>query len=63
MPINVELTLHQLADVLSKLTPDEFEALMEILDQQNLKARWEVVKQELAEGAWVSEEEIFADLD
>jgi hypothetical protein len=63
MPATVKLTLNQLAEVLGNLSSDEAQTLLEIIDRQNLKARWEMAKQEFAEGKLISEEELFQDLD
>ena len=63
MSITVDLTVEQLVDLLSKLTPGEAETLIETLERRNLTARWEQVKREVAEGRLVTEEELFADLD
>jgi hypothetical protein len=63
MSITVDLTVEQLVDLLSKLTPGEAETLIETLERRNLIARWEQIKREVAEGRLVTEEELFADLD
>ena len=63
MPATVKLTLSQLAEVLGNLSPDEAQTLLEIIDRQNLKTRWEIAKRELAEGKLISKEELFQDLD
>jgi|Deesub1362B_J571_1020462.scaffolds.fasta_scaffold53623_2 hypothetical protein len=63
MPAIVKLTLNQLAEVLGNLSPDEAQTLLEIIDMRNLEARWEIAKQEYAEGKLISEEELFQDLD
>jgi len=63
MPATVKLTLNQLAEVLGNLSPDEAQTLLEIIDRQNLKTRWEIAKRELAEGKLISKEELFQDLD
>ena len=63
MPATVKLTLNQLAEVLGNLNPDEAQTLLEIIDRQNLKARWEIAKQEFAQGNLISKEELFQDLD
>jgi hypothetical protein len=63
MPATIKLTLDQLAEVLGNLSPDEAQTLFEIVDRKNLKARWEIAKQEFAEGKLISEEELFQDLD
>ena len=63
MPATIKLTLNQLAEVLGNLSPDEAQTLFEIIDKQNLKARWEIAKREFAEGKLISEEELFQDLD
>jgi len=62
MPAAVELTLDQLAKALERLTPEEVQSLTAILDKENLKARWEIARRELAEGKLISEEELFEDL-
>ena len=43
--------------------PDEAQKLLEIIDRQNLKSRWEIAKQEFAQEKLISEEELFQDLD
>jgi len=43
--------------------PGKVHLLVEIIDKHNLKARWEIAKQEFAEGKLISEEELFQDLD
>ena len=63
MPATVKLTLNQLAEVLGNLSPDEAQTLLEIIDRQNLKTRWEIARRELAEGKLISKEELFQDLD
>ncbi len=63
MPATVKLTLNQLAEVLGNLSPDEAQTLLEIIDRRNLKTRWEIAKQEFAQGKLISEEELFQDLD
>jgi len=63
MPATVKLTLNQLAEVLGNLNSDEAQTLLEIIDRQNLKARWEIAKQEFAQGKLISKEELFQDLD
>jgi len=63
MPATVKLTLNQLAEGLGNLSPDEAQILLEIIDRQNLKARWEIAKQEFAQGKLISKEELFQDLD
>lgn len=63
MSITVDLTVEQLVDLLSKLTPAEAETLVETMERKNLMARWEQARRELAEGRLVTEEELFADLD
>ena len=44
-------------------SPENAQTLMEIIDRQNLKARWERAKREFVEGKLISEEELFQDLD
>jgi len=63
MPATVKLTLNQLAEVLGNLSLDEAQTLLEIIDRQNLKTRWEIAKREFAQGNLISEEELFQDLD
>lgn len=63
MPATKELTVEQLAKALTRLSPEEFESLVEILDRENLKARRAVVRREVAKGQAVTEEELFKDLD
>ncbi len=63
MPATVKLTLNQLAEVIGNLNSDEAQTLLEIIDRQNLKARWEIAKQEFAQGKLISKEELFQDLD
>jgi hypothetical protein len=43
--------------------PEKAQKLLEIIDRQNLKARWERAKREFVEGKLISEEELFQDLD
>ena len=43
--------------------PGKVHLLLEIIDRQNLKAHWEIARQEYAEGKLISEEELFQDLD
>lgn len=43
-------------------SPEKAQTLLEIIDRQNLKARWEIAKQEVTEGKLISEEELFQDL-
>ncbi len=59
----VELTVDQLAKSLGNLKPQEAERLLDLLDRQNLKARWQLARREYAEGKTVSPEEAFKDLD
>lgn len=50
MPPAKELTVQQLAKALSRLSPKEFESLVEILDKENLKSRRATVRLEVAKG-------------
>jgi hypothetical protein len=63
MSITVDLTVEQIVEALSRLTPAEAETLVEALERQNLLARWKQVRSEVAEGLLVTEEELFADID
>jgi SOS-response transcriptional repressor LexA len=63
MSVTVELTIDQLARAIASLNPSDAETLIETLEQQNLLARWEQVKREVAAGDLVTEEELFADLE
>lgn len=44
-------------------SPEKAQMLLEIIDRQNLKARWQIAKREFAEGKLIPEEELFQDLD
>jgi len=50
MPATVKLTLNQLAEVLGNLNSDEAQTLLEIIDRQNLKARWEIANRSSLRG-------------
>ncbi len=63
MPPAKELTVQQLAKALSRLSPKEFESLVEILDKENLKSRRATVRLEVAKGKVISEKELFKELD
>ena len=63
MPPSKELTVHQLAKALARLTPKERASLVEILDRENLKARRAFVHRQVAKGQIVSEKELFKGLD
>ena len=63
MPPAKELTVQQLAKALSRLSPKEFESLVEILDKENLKSRRAMVRREVAMGKVISEKELFKGLD
>ena len=62
MRTSKELTLEQLASALARLSPQEFESLVEILERKNLITRRKLVHRELQEGKVISEEKLFADL-
>ena len=63
MTVSVECTSDQPAEVPGNLSPDEAQTLLEIIDRQNLKARWQIAKREFAKGQWISEQELFQYLD
>jgi len=63
MSVRVELTVEQLVHALSSLSPSDAETLVEVLERQNLLARWEQVKREVSLGELITEEELFADLN
>ncbi len=63
MPATKELTVEELAKALARLSPQEFESLVELLDKENLKARRVLVRRQIAKGHVVTEEELFRDLD
>ncbi len=63
MPPAKELTVQQLAKALSRLSPKEFESLVEILDKENLKSRRAIVRREVAKGKVINEKELFKELD
>ncbi len=57
-----ELTLEQLAKALVRLSPKEFESLVELLERENLKSRRKLVHREVAKHQVVSEKDLFEEL-
>ncbi len=58
-----EITVEQLAKALARLSPKEFESLVELLDKENLKTRRALVHRQVAKGRVVSEKELFKNFD
>jgi hypothetical protein len=58
MPPAKELTVEQLAQALTRLTPKQRASLIEILDKENLKARRALVRRQVAKGQVVTEKEL-----
>ncbi len=62
MPSAKAMNVEQLAKALTRLSPKERQSLVEILDKENLKARRNVARREMARGKVIREKELFRGL-
>ncbi|MBI5302875.1 MAG: hypothetical protein HY868_12125 [Chloroflexi bacterium] len=62
MPATKVLSVEQLAKALARLSPSEYESLIQILDKENLKKRRTVVHRQVAKGQVVTERTLFKSL-
>ncbi len=59
---SAKLTVEQLADALTRLTPKQRASLVEILERENLVARRALVRRQVAKGQVVTAKELFKGL-